>query len=124
ASGRLAGVIGTFVSDGWVEGLRQRKVAAVNLFNFSKIESIPSVSLDDHALGQTAATHLRAQGARRFAFYGADGVYYTRLRYQGFFESLPEPCTVLRPGPPLRDQIATLKADSGLLGVFCATDAL
>jgi len=83
-SGQLTGALGTFVSDGWVEGLLETGVPAINMFNFSKIKVVPTVSPDDFATGEAAARHLRTQGAQRFAFFGADGVYYTRLREAGF----------------------------------------
>jgi|GEM_PF-650572 len=89
-SGQLAGALGTFVSDGWVRGLLETGVPAINMFNFSKIGIVPTVSPDDYATGEAAAEHLRAQGAQRFAFLGADGVYYTRLREAGFRAGLAD----------------------------------
>lgn len=125
ACGRLAGVIGTFVSDGWIERLSARGVAAVNIFNFSKINSIPNVRPDDEAIGRVAAAHLITQGAKRFVFFGADGVYYTRLRKIGFATALPDPTNLIElcSGPQLRDQIKALRHDDGLLGVFCSSDS-
>jgi LacI family transcriptional regulator len=123
-SGQLAGAIGTFVSDGWIAGLTALGVPAVNMFNFSEIHSIPNIGPDDEATGRAAAVHLIAQRAKRFAFLGADGVHYTRLREKGFKASLPEPadCIDLRPGPTMADQIRALDRDSGLLGAFCSND--
>lgn len=123
-SGQLAGVIGTFVSDGWVKGLTDLSVPAVNMFNFSQINSIPNVGPDDETTGRAAATHLLAQKAKRFAFFGADGVYYTRLREAGFRAGLPSSTNIieLRPGPLLADQIEAIDPDGGLLGVFCSND--
>jgi LacI family transcriptional regulator len=123
ASGQLRGAIGTFVSDGWLSGLIEKGVAAINMFNFSKIESIPNVGPDDTATGEAAAAHLIAQGAQRFAFFGADGVYYTRLREAGFKAGLKSADYIkLRPGLLLADQIEQLPPDGGLLGVFCSND--
>jgi LacI family transcriptional regulator len=122
-TGHLAGVIGTFVSDGWVRGLTEQGVAAVNMFNFSQIKSIPNVGPDDRATGEAAAAHLIAQGAKRFAFFGADGVYYTRLREAGFKAGLADRGYIqLRLGPSLEDQINALNTDDGQLGVFCSND--
>lgn len=125
ACGRLAGVIGTFVSDSWIKSLTVRGVAAVNMFNFSEINSIPNVRPDDEAVGKAAAIHLVVQGAKRFAFFGADGVYYTRLRKMGFKAALPDSTDLieLRPWPLLSDQINALPRDGGLLGVFCSNDS-
>ena len=123
-SGQLAGAIGTFVSDGWVAGLTDLGVPAVNMFNFSQINSIPNVGPDDEAIGRAAAAHLLAQRAKRFAFFGADGVHYTRLREAGFKSELPSSTDIieLRPGPLLADQIEAIDPDDGLLGVFCSND--
>lgn len=123
-SGQLTGAIGTFVSDGWIEGLTKLGVTAVNMFNFSEILSIPNIGPDDVATGQAAAEHLIAQRAKRFAFFGADGVHYTRLRETGFKATLPNTakCIELRPGPTLTDQINAIPRSGGLLGVFCSND--
>ena len=123
-SGQLAGAIGTFVSDGWIKGLTEQGVTAVNMFNFSAINSIPNIGPDDEATGRAAAEHLLAQRAQRFAFFGADGVHYTRLRETGFRAGLTDMTTIIeiRPGPLLADQIKALPRDGGLLGVFCSND--
>lgn len=122
-SGRLAGAIGTFVSDGWINGLMSKQVAAVNMFNFSQVESIPNVGPDDSATGEAAAQHLIAQGATRFAFFGADGVHYTRLREAGFRTGLHgQSYAEIRPGPNLEQQVEQCRKGDGLLGVFCSND--
>jgi LacI family transcriptional regulator len=123
-SGQLAGAIGTFVSDGWIAGLVEQGVTAVNMFNFSAINSIPNVGPDDEATGRSAAEHLLDQRAKCFAFFGADGVHYTRLREAGFRAGLSDTTNIieLRPGPLLADQIKALPRDEGLLGVFCSND--
>lgn len=147
-SGQLAGALGTFVSDGWVEGLLETGVDAINMFNFSKIERVPNVGPDDFATGHAAALHLRAQGAQRFAFFGADGVYYTRLREAGFKAGLAQGdhsrggyvasatslqrsdampiassgIDYLRPGPSLSKQLDALLDEPELIGIFCSND--
>jgi LacI family transcriptional regulator len=150
-SGQLAGALGTFVSDGWLEGLTEAGVPAINMFNFSKIESVPNVGPDDFATGVAAAEHLRTQGAQTFAFFGADGVYYTRLREAGFkaglarIERAPPPDVAsatslqecsdampiasagidyleIRPGAKLIDQLDALKDSAELTGIFCSND--
>ena len=123
-SGQLAGAIGTFVSDGWIASLLDQGVAAVNMFNFSEINSIPNIGPDDYAIGEAAVAHLIAQRAKRFAFFGADGVYYSRLREAGFRAGLPDATNMieLRSGSLLADQIEAIDRDGGLLGVFCSND--
>jgi LacI family transcriptional regulator len=122
-SGQLTGALGTFVSDRWVEGLLKTGVPSINMFNFSKIEAVPNVGPDDFSTGQAAATHLRAQAARKFAFFGADGVHYTYLRETGFQSGLDgDDYIKLRPGPTLTEQLEALKHESELIGVFCSND--
>ena len=124
-SGELSGAIGTFVSDGWIAGLVERQVAAVNLFQFSKIESIPSLSVDNFELGLQAAHHLTQQGARSFLFYGSDRVYYTQERQAGYRAALPsDQFHELRPGPNLGEQLQALADLPRPLGVLCSSDRL
>ena len=73
--GQITGAVGTFVSDLWIEGLSKYGVQAVNLFNFSEIKEIPSISINDFKIGQLAAKHLLDQGAKQYAFYGADSIH-------------------------------------------------
>jgi len=122
-TGQLAGALGTFVSDRWVRGLLETGVPAINMFHFSRIEAVPNVGPDDFAIGRAAAEHLRAQAARKFAFFGADGVYSTRLREAGFKVGLDGvECIEMRPGPDFPNQVDALKSESGMIGVFCSTD--
>lgn len=122
-SGQLTGALGTFVSDQWVKGLLDLDVPAINMFNFSRIEVIPNVGPDDFATGKAAASHLRAQAAQKFAFFGVDGVHYTRLREAGFKSGLEGMDYIqLRPGPFLPDQLKAIKSESGPVGIFCSND--
>ncbi|TVP80089.1 MAG: helix-turn-helix domain-containing protein [Puniceicoccaceae bacterium] len=125
ASGKLSGVIGSFVSDRWVAALRDYHVEAVNLFQFSEIRCIPSVSVDDFALGVEAGRHLQAQAARSYAIYSADRVHYNQLRRAGFMSVLPgERIQDLRAGPPVKAVLAALAELPRPVGVFCASDRL
>ncbi len=124
-SGQLSGAIGTFISDRWIAGLHENGVEAVNLFNFSEINSTPSVCLEDFEMGQLAARHLREQGAEQFAYYASGNIHFNELRKEGFVKGLePKPCTSLERGPLLRQQIAAFKKDSGIPGIFCSSDRL
>ena len=124
-SGQLFGAIGTFVSDRWIQSLSELEVAAINIFHFSKINSVPTIGPDEYATGQAAAAHLHAQGARRFAFLGADGIHSTRLRADGFREGIKaQSCIELMPGPGLSEQLDQLSQPSDLVGIFCANDRI
>ena len=125
ASGRLDGIIGSFISDRWIDGLRQHGVPAVNLFQLSRIRSIPSVCIDDFKMGKQAARHLSEQAACSFVVYNADNSYSTQLRLRGFRHALPDrPFSSLRSGPPLSHQLVELSALPRPVGVFCSSDRL
>jgi len=123
-SGQLIGALGTFVSDRWVQGLLETGVAAINMFHFSNIESVPTVGPDDRAIGRAAAAHLQTQSAQTFAFMGANGIYSTRLLEAGFRDGLgTASCIELRPGPSLDDQVDALSKRSELIGILCSSDS-
>lgn len=125
ASGQLDGVIGSFISDRWVAGLREHGVAAVNLFQLSRIRSIPSVCIDDFNMGEQAALHLSEQTTCSFVFYSSDNIYSTQLRREGFQSALSnKTVTFLQSGPPLSHQVAQLSALPLPAGVFCTSDHL
>lgn len=125
-SQQLVGAIGTFVSDNWLSGLRNHGIQAVNLFNFSKITTVPSVTINDFSLGQIAARHLSRQGARRFAFYGSDSIHHTLLRLQGFKSKIQEHSLRLwNATQPFAENIKQFEpASKGPLGIFCNSDRL
>ena len=124
ASGQLCGAIGTFVSDGWIGGLVEKGVAAVNMFNFSQIESIPNIGPDDWATGKAAALHLIEQDAQQFAFFGADAVRYTHNCAQTDSKPDLKGLSVHEIRPPTTERTAPkpLPTEQGLLGVFCSSD--
>ena len=125
ASGRLNGVIGSFISDRWLDGLRSQNVAATNLFQLSRIRSIPTVCIDDFSMGEQAALHLSEQAAGSFVFYSSDNIYSSQLRREGFQSALSGKTVVfIRSGPPLSHQVTQLRALPGPVGVFCSSDRL
>jgi len=125
ASGRLSGAIGTFVSDEWIKGLSSHQVAAVNLFNFSRIASVPTVRLDDEAIGSTAAEHLLEQGTKSLTFISRDEAYFNQIRRRCFAESCPPnfyhsiDTMALR-----RRQAAYLKELKTPIGALCSNDRI
>jgi len=123
ASGRLSGAIGTFVSDEWIRGLHIRQVAALNLFNFSRIESAPTISLDDEAIGRVAAQHLLEQGAMTLSFIGQDQAYFNQLRRRAFEANCPaERYLEIHPMAARKIQAAQLKSAKLPVGVLCSND--
>lgn len=124
-SGRLSGAIGTFVSDAWIQGLHACQVAAVNLFDFSKITSVPTIRLDDEAIGQTAVRHLLEQGAQSLAFIGQDRAYFNQIRRRSMIAACP-PGHYLEIDPlaPRRLQALSLVGARAPIGVLCSSDRI
>ncbi|MEO0510185.1 MAG: substrate-binding domain-containing protein [Verrucomicrobiota bacterium] len=124
-SGRLCGAIGTFVSDEWLRGLSRRKVAAVNLFNFSEIKTVPSICLDDAAIGTSAASHLIEHGAKEFAFIGRDHAYFNQIRRKHFAINCPhDNYRALEPRLSRRQQLEQLQKLKKPVGVLCSSDRI
>lgn len=124
-SGRLSGAIGTFVSDEWVRGLLSRGVSAVNLYNFSRISSVPSISLNDSEVGLSACRHLLEQGARSFAFIGKDQAYYNQIRRNTFAENCPPGTFVsIDPSTSLHALAVRLSHLARPVGVLCSNDRI
>lgn len=84
----LAGMVGDFVSDTWLESLCALGVAAVQLAHCSRMETVVNVAPDFAAMGRDAARVLRAGGARGFAFLGAPGQYASQELEEGFSRGL------------------------------------
>ncbi|MBN2023581.1 MAG: DNA-binding transcriptional regulator [Pirellulales bacterium] len=59
-------------------------IPVVNLSGALRKAGLPRVMVDQEAVGCLAAEHLLACGFRRFAFFGAEGPWYTELRKRGF----------------------------------------
>ncbi len=124
-SGQLAGAIGTFVSDSWIQRLRDHKIEVINLFNFSKIDSVPSVGIDDPQLGKDAARHLMEQGARKLAYYGTNSIYSSRLRLEGFSTISKKQFQNLNSLNALKEFFVKNKPSSKFpVGIFCSSDRL
>ena len=125
ASGRLSGAIGTFVSDPWIGGLRAHRVAVVNLFNFSRIETAPTISLDDEAVGRAAAAHLLEQGAGSLAFISQDEAYFNQVRRESFARSCPaDRFHGIHTMEPRRPQAERLRNLERPVGVLCSNDRI
>lgn len=124
-SGRLSGAIGTFVSDEWIHGLSSQKVAAINLFNFSNIVSVPTICLNDEAVGKRAAEHLLEQGAKSLSFIGQDEAYFNQIRRAAFAQNCPPNVFhKIDPRAPRRIQAEILKSLPAPTGVLCSNDRI
>ena len=134
--GVLGGMIGTFISDRWLESFLSEGVRAVNLSPLSDIRSVPTVSPDDRRIGREAAVHLRAVGCRSFVTLGLGSLRYMRERLEGFREemaavpsdgakrSAARSPVELKGNADLRSAAGTLAGMEKPVGVFCADDRL
>lgn len=125
SSGRLDAVIGTFVSDAWIDSLREQGVYAVNMFHVSRIRSVSVIGVDERGTGMEAAKHLLEQGAQALAFLGGGGFLATQLKREGF-EAGASQCQVyhLSGGTSMEESLAEASSAGIPLGVFCASDTL
>lgn len=86
SGGRLRGIIGSFVSDKWIQTHGLAGVPMVNIGNLSDIKSVDAVTPDDCEAGRMAARVFVESGMRHFGFAGLSGIFDSQLRYQGFCE--------------------------------------
>ncbi len=68
--------------------LRDSGCPVVCVSRLMEDDPFPHVGVDDAAVGQAAAEHLRSQGLKHFAFVGVSGFTFSRLRNLGFFTGL------------------------------------
>ncbi|MFZ2639745.1 MAG: DNA-binding transcriptional regulator [Verrucomicrobiia bacterium] len=63
---------------------RSLRMPVVNLTAHLGETGAPTVMVDHEAIGRLAARHLIERRFQRFGYYGARGMYYSRLRRAGF----------------------------------------
>ncbi|TWT85991.1 Xylose operon regulatory protein [Posidoniimonas polymericola] len=62
----------------------------VNISSAIEASPVPRAMVDNAAIGRLAAEHLLGRGFTNFAFYGLEGVEYSRARWSGFSERLAQ----------------------------------
>jgi LacI family transcriptional regulator len=93
----------------------------------------PRVMVDQYAVGRMAAEHLLNLGLRRLAYYGLQGLWYSRERQRGFADRAVEagvPCQIFETSPnydrlaalrqrrePVHQWLKTLQLPIGILAV-------
>ena len=89
--GDVAGVVGTFPSDRWLEGSAlAHRVRIVNVGDASDVRSVPSVVPDSEAVGRLAARHLLETGATAMGLVRDPASRASELRANGFAAALAE----------------------------------
>ena len=89
-SGELQGVIGTFVSDRWIEGRFPEALPMVNTSNLSQVSRVCSVVPDDAAAGRLVARHFCDLGFTRAGVIAERATYASQMRREGFLTHLRE----------------------------------
>ena len=119
----LAGAIGDFVSDAWVQTLCVHGVKVVQLAHSSHMDTVADITPDYDAMGRGAARALRNNGAETFAFVGAPGQYATNQLFEGFAGALSSGC-LHSSGTSMAQIREFLRPQPRPLGLFAASDRL
>ena len=123
-SGRIDALAGSFLSDSWLETLGREDLPMVNLSWLSTIQSVPTVTVDDVAVGRLAAENLLERGWEHLAFAGNPGLHFSRLREKGFAEVVRNGGGDVRELPISQAPAAArwLRETPEGTAVFCASD--
>ena len=92
------GIIGEIYIEEDAEHLLSLGIPVVNTSSSDLVQDVPSVGVDNHAIGQMAAGHLVDCKLDNFAFIGPKGLRHVRERLEGFSQSLENagsPCKTL-----------------------------
>ena len=86
--GMFDGGIGEFGRPDLWKAARQASYPIVNLYGGHGFHGLPTVGIDDRAIGRMAARHLMEQGHRHFAYFGLNARGFSQGRWSGFFGEL------------------------------------
>ena len=89
-SGELQGMVGTFVSDRWIESRFPATLPMVNTSNLSQVTRVCSVVPDDAAVGRLVARHFCDLGCVRAAVIAERATTFSHLRREGFLAHMRE----------------------------------
>jgi LacI family transcriptional regulator len=82
------GAIGELGSPTLWQAARKARCPVVNIYGGRDFEGVPTVGIDDHAIGVMAARHLQSLGLRNFAYFGLPGPGFAAGRMEGFADEL------------------------------------
>ncbi|MBI1375568.1 MAG: AraC family transcriptional regulator [Phycisphaera sp.] len=82
------GIIARLESPKLIRSLRKLDVPIVDVRGMHEIENIPIVDVNEKAVSDLAANHLRERGFEHFAFCGFNGVKYSDRRRDCFVQRL------------------------------------
>ena len=81
------GIIARINTQAEAQAVAQLEPSVVNVSGVFAESPVPRVTVDNLAVGRTAAEHLLQRGFARFAYYGVKGMWYAQLRGEGFVEA-------------------------------------
>ncbi len=81
------GIISRTSTPAFTALVRNSGIPTVDLTHRDEPFGLPRISIDDHAIGRTAAEHLRDRGFRELAFCGFTGIRWSVRRKEGFLAS-------------------------------------
>ena len=129
-AGELQGLIGSFVSDRWLQGRFSGFGALVNTSNLSHLSSVCSVVPDDEAVGRLVARHFCELGVNRSGVVAERATWSSQLRRQGFVAEMrgrgaevlePDAEESFRHETGWQAWVESLQRETA---VFCTSDAL
>jgi LacI family transcriptional regulator len=82
------GMIVQVYNEDQAETIRRKGIPVVNITSALLHPPLPTVSLDNEAIGRMAAEHLLAKGLRNFAFVGPAYVRFSLRRLAGFQQTI------------------------------------
>jgi LacI family transcriptional regulator len=86
--GYFDGGIGEFGTPELAAAARKARFPVVNLYGGLDFEGLPTVGVDDQAIGRMAAEHLTGQGLQHFAYFGLAKRGFSSGRRRGFAAEL------------------------------------
>lgn len=101
------GVIGEIYAPEDADVFSALSIPAVNTSSSRLVPDIPSVSVDNRAIGRLAAEHLIELKLDHFAYVGAIGLHHVRGRYEEFLSVIEKSgshCSLIEYEPRLSDE--------------------
>ena len=83
------GVIAALNTEEELRCARLLSMPVVNISSALHVSPVPSVNVDNLAIGELAGNHFVSRGFSHFAFYGLENVEYSDLREKGYRSRLP-----------------------------------
>jgi LacI family transcriptional regulator len=129
-TGEIQGLVGTVISDRWVESHFPEAMPIVNTSNLSHVTAVCSIVPDDVAVGRWVARHFCELNIGYAAVVAERATYASKLRREGFLAQLAEEgVAVAEPsgGDAFRHETgwrAWVESLDRETAVFCTSDTL